>query len=91
MITSKMKSWLKGGLIGLIVGVLDILALGAFQAPVCEIGAQCPEQHILGRVASLLVYPVLTLNLGAFSLVLILAYSFIIGAIIGWIVKRSKK
>jgi len=83
--------WLKGGVIGLIAGIIDIIAALAFQAPTCEIGATCPQQHIIGKIALLLIYPLQILGKSIPTVITILIYFFIIGAIIGLIVGKVKK
>jgi len=86
--------WLKGGIIGLLFGIIDLAITLAFPPLYCKLGANCPPQPFIGKIATLFIMPLESIldisNNMVFQLILILLYFFIIGAIIGFIVGKIK-
>jgi len=86
--------WLKGGIISLIFGLMDIILIFSFPQVWCKTGSKCPSQPFIGKIATIILLPLerildLVSN-DILMLFIILIYFFIIGSIIGFIIGKIK-
>lgn len=78
--------WVKGGIIGLVIGLILII-VGTICLPFAGFPPQCPSTIILHLPLILLSYFLKDIYLGYIVLILI---SIIIGALIGFIIGKVK-